>query len=257
MASLHDHATSLLTPDIVRRAAGALNVPATGMDKALGAAVSTVLGTMAVRDGDDAFLAELTQLVGRASIAGSPEEAATGVLESMEGIGEHPLLAMGRRIVATLFGASADAVAGMLGRLAGASDSGTEIVALAGALSLSLLSAQVPGARPDSVTLAAVLRTARGSFQHAMPGAIAGLLRISQFVDDTGSRTVPTPPFTPTVSRTPLATRATEAPGARSTLPFVAGLIIGLAVLGWMYLQRHPLRAAPRSATPPAAERGP
>lgn len=256
MASLLTDATSLLTPALVSRAAGAINVPAAGMEKALTAAVTSVLGTLASRTADDGLMAELAHLTGRASIAGAPADAAVSVVESMEGIGEHPLLAMGRRIVATLFGASADAVSGVLGRMAGASDSGTEIVALAAALSLSLLSAQVPGARPDAGALAQVLQGDRSALQRAMPGAVAGLLRISEFVDASGARTAPTPTWTPAVSRTPIATRATDTPASRSTLPFVAGLIIGLAVLGWIYLQRLPTRA-PRQAAPPATAPAP
>ena len=240
MPSFVDEAASLLTPDLLHEAAGIFGVSADGAEKAFSAAIPAVLGTMAGRTDDTALLGEIFQLVTRAGIAGEPAAAAGAVMESLNAHGESPLLVMGRHVVTTLFGGSSDAVAGIIGRLAGVSESGTGILGSAAALALSLLASRVRAGGLDSVGLGRALEAERVELARATPGSIAGLLRISDFAGTSSGaqRAIPSPtPRSITAPRAPIAPRP-----SLSTLPLVVGLIIGLAVLAWFYLQRQPLR---------------
>ncbi|MCC7054461.1 MAG: hypothetical protein IT355_14425 [Gemmatimonadaceae bacterium] len=250
MSSLLNEAASLLTPEFVQGAAHAFGVPPDGMRKALAAALPTVLGTAADRSADAAFMREFLQSATHAANAGEASTAAAGLAESLANGGRSFLLELGHDTAVTLLGGSGDAIAGMVGRMADDGEAGAGIVDVTAGLALSLIGNRVRSEGLDAAALAGLLAAEKERLMRAVPGPIGGLLQISQFANRSpaaGRTPTPTPTRNPRLPAPVMPLSAAATVG--SAMPFVAGIILGLAVLAWLYLKRpEPMSTATRAS---------
>jgi OmpA-OmpF porin, OOP family len=176
MASFLDEATSLLTPDLIGKAASAFGVPADGIQKALGAAMPTVLGAVAGKAGDSGFMGQLFDMVTHSSNASSPAASAGDLLGAIAGGGSSPLMDMGKKLVGGLFaGAMGDGVMGAIGKMAGLSN-GSGLMGTVGALALSMIGNRVRSGGMNMSSLASSLMGEKDALMKAIPGPIAGLM---------------------------------------------------------------------------------
>jgi OmpA-OmpF porin, OOP family len=176
MTSFLDEASSLITPELLGKAAAAFGVPADGVQKAIGAAIPTVLGSIASRSGEAGFINDLFQMVTHSSAGGSASGAAMSAIESMVGGGHSPLVDMSKKLLGGLFGGSGDSVMSAIGRMAGLGTSGSGIMGTVGALAISMLGNRVRAGGLSPAALGGALLGERNALMAAVPASIAGLL---------------------------------------------------------------------------------
>jgi OmpA-OmpF porin, OOP family len=179
MASFLDEATSLLSPDLISKAASAFGVPADGIQKAMGAAMPTVLGAVAGKAGDSGFMGQLFEMATSSSNTGSPASSAMDLLGSIAGGGSSPMMDMGKKLVGGLFGASGDGIAGAIGKMAGVGSAGSGIMGTVGALALSMIGNRVRSGGLNVGSLANMLMGEKDSLMKAIPGPIGAMMGLA------------------------------------------------------------------------------
>jgi OmpA-OmpF porin, OOP family len=258
MASFLDEATSLLSPDLISKAAGAFGVPADGIQKALGAAMPTVLGAVASKAGDTGFMGQLFNMVSNPAVSGgSTASAALGLLDAVKGGGSSPLMDMGKTLVGGLFGGAGDGIAGAIGRMAGVGGAGSGIMGTVGALALSMLGNRVKSGGLNVGSLASMLMGEKDSLMKAIPGPIAGLMGMGDMIGaGTGAAKAAAGAAAAGAAGALNAARgaAPAAAGGRGFLLPALG-IAAAALLAWFWLSKPKAEvAAPAPATTQVAE---
>jgi OmpA-OmpF porin, OOP family len=240
MASLLDEATSLLTPELLGKAAAAFGVPAEGIAKAMGAAMPTVLGAVANKASDAGFAGQLFQMVTNASNSGSPGSSAMDVIGAIAGGGGSPMLDIGKKLVGGLFGGSGDGIASAIGRMAGVSGAGSGILGTVGAMALSMLGNRVRSGGINASSLASMLMGEKASLMKAIPGPLSAMMGIGDIAGAGAAKAAATG-----------AAVAAATKKSSSMLPALLGLA-AIAAVAWWMVGRKP--AAPAAPTPPVAE---
>jgi OmpA-OmpF porin, OOP family len=242
MTSFLDEAASLITPELLGKAASAFGVPADGVQKAIGAALPTVLGSIAGKANDSGFMGDLFQMVTNPSTSGGAGSVAMSAIQSMAGGGSSPMLDMSKKLLGGLFGASGDSVTGAIGRMAGLGTAGSGIMSTVAALAMGMLGNRVRTGGLSVASLAGSLLNEKDSLMKAIPAPIAGLLSMGS----------PTPAPRPVERDRPVAAAA-AAPmfGSFSgTRVLTAALgLVGVSLLFWWAAQRNKPDAVPTPAT--------
>jgi outer membrane protein OmpA-like peptidoglycan-associated protein len=247
MTSFLDEATSLITPDLISKAAAAFGVPSAGVQSAVSAAVPTVLGSIAAKCGDSVFINELFQMVTSGAASAPAGASAASVIDSINAGSSSPMLEMSRKLLGGLFGGAGDSVTSAIGRMAGASVTGSGILGTVGALAISMLGNRVSTGGLSPAALAGSLLGERNALMAAIPAPIAALL---------GSSRSTSAPAAAGVSRG----RGTA---TSPDNPFVAfAMVTGLALIGWYFVHTSkpdappppPVVVAPAPVLPPGLE---
>jgi OmpA-OmpF porin, OOP family len=176
MASFLDEATSLLSPELLGKAASAFGVPADGIQKAMGAALPTILGAVAGKAGDSGFMGKLFEMATSSSNSAAPGASAMDLLSTVAGGGSSPMMDMGKKLVGGLFGGSGDGIASAIGRMAGVGGAGSGIMGTVGALAISMIGNRVRSGGLNVGSLANMLMGEKDSLMKAVPGPIAALM---------------------------------------------------------------------------------
>jgi OmpA-OmpF porin, OOP family len=257
MASFLDEATSLLTPELLGKAASAFGVPTDGIQKAIGAAMPTVLGAVANKAGDSGFMGQLFDMVSSPANSGSPASTAMGLLDSISGGGQSPMMDMGKKLVGGLFGGAGDGIAGAIGRMAGVGGAGSGILGTVGALALSMLGNRVRSGGLNVGSLANMLMGEKDSLMKAIPGPIAGLMGMGDMLGAgagaakaaVGAATGAAGAAAAGALNAARGAAPVAAPGGRGFLLPALG-IAAAALLAWFWLKKP--AAAPAPVTPAA-----
>jgi OmpA-OmpF porin, OOP family len=240
MTSFLEEASSLITPDLLDKAAAAFGVPTDGVQKAIGAAIPTVLGSIASRAGDSGFMGDLFHMVTQSATSGSATSAAMSAIESMAGGGSSPLLDMSKKLLGGVLGSSGDGVMSAIGRMAGLGTSGGGIMGTVGALAISMLSNRVRTGGLSAASLGSSLLSERSALMAAIPAPIAALL---------GDRKPAVAPVAPMRSGAkPVTTNSPD-----SLFVGLMGLLAA-GLIGWYFVakNRAPTAPAPVAIQAPA-----
>jgi OmpA-OmpF porin, OOP family len=251
MASFLDEATSLLSPDLISKAASAFGVPADGIQKAMGAAMPTVLGAVAGKAGDSGFMGQLFEMVTHSSNTGSPASSAMDLIGSIAGGGSSPMMEMGKKLVGGLFGASGDGIAGAIGKMAGVGGAGSGIMGTVGALALSMIGNRVRSGGMNVGSLASMLMGEKDSLMKAIPGPIGAMMGLANMGGAAKAATGAAAGAAMGAART--AAAAAPAP-SRSLLVPLLGLA-AVAAAGYFFWNRSkvPVETPAAAITTPAA----
>jgi OmpA-OmpF porin, OOP family len=176
MTSFLDEAASLISPELLGRAATAFGVPADGVQRAMGAALPTVLGSIAGKANDAGFMGDLFQMVTNPATSGGAGALALNAVQSLAGGGGSPMLDMSRKLLGGLFGNSGDAVSSAIGRMAGLGTSGSGIMSTVATLAMGMLGNRVRSGGLSIGSLASSLLGEKDALMRAIPAPIAGLL---------------------------------------------------------------------------------
>ena len=239
MASFLEEASSLLTPELLGKAASAFGVPQDGIAKAFGAALPAVLGTMANKATNAGFAGQLFEMVTQSSNSSGTGSSAMDVIGAIAGGGSSPMLDMGKKLVGGLFGGAGDGVAGAIGRMAGVSGAGSGILGTVGAMALSMLGNRVRSGGLNAGSLANMLVGEKDSLMKAIPASISSMLGLGDMAGAGAARAAATG-----------AAVAAATKKSGSMLPTLLG-VAALAAAAWWFLGRGtPAPVAP----PPVAE---
>jgi OmpA-OmpF porin, OOP family len=230
MASFLEEASSLLSPELLGKAASAFGAPADGMQKAMSAAMPAVLGAVASKADDKGFMGQLFEMASSPAATASP----AAMLSSLTGGGApSPLFDMGKKLVGGLFpGAMGDGMMGAIGKMAGIG-SGSGLMGTVGALALSLIGNRVRAGGLNASSLATALMGEKDMIMKAVPAPIAGLMGMGNLA---GAASAAGAAFK--------AGAATSSGGSSILWPAVG--LAALAGAAWLFLGRKP-------AEPPAA----
>ncbi|MCC7053263.1 MAG: OmpA family protein [Gemmatimonadaceae bacterium] len=178
MTSFLDEASSYLTPELIGKAAKAFGVPSDGVQKAIGAALPTVLGSIAGKADQAGFMSDLFHMVTQPAAAGASTDSALGAISAMASGAPSPLVDISKRLLGSLFGGSGDSLGTAIGRMAGAGSAGNGILGTVGALAVSMLGSRVRGGGLNAAGLAGALLGEKDALLKAIPASFAGMLPV-------------------------------------------------------------------------------
>jgi Bacterial protein of unknown function (DUF937) len=215
-----------LTPEVIAQIASFLGLDRSAAQKAVGAAVPTMLASLSDLVGTPAGVGQLSKLLSQQQ--GSPTDL-------LRNSGADELARTGSAMLSGLLGGkTTDAIAQALGRFAGTGDSGGKsLLGVIGPIVLGALGQQQRDAGLDANGLASLLRSQKDQIVSAIPSGLADKLGAMGLVDraESGARTAAA-----ATSRMPSASeRATAAYDAanKSQWPYwLAALVVvaGLAL---------------------------
>ena len=240
MANLLDDALSYLSPDLISKAATTFGVPADGVQKAMAAALPTILGAVAGKAGDTGFMGQLFDMITHPANAGSPSASVGSAMEAMASGSSSPMLDMGKKLLATVLGGSGDGIASAIGRMAGLGSSGSGIMGTVATIAMGALGNKVRNGGLNVGSLASMLMGEKDSLMRAVPSSISSLM---------GGGYV-----TPSVAPAPSVRRAAAAPVAKSSskvLPVLAASALAVIGLFW-WLDKAPTTPTPEVVVAPA-----
>ena len=240
MANLLDDALSYLSPDLISKAATTFGVPADGVQKAMAAALPTILGAVAGKAGDTGFMGQLFDMITHPANAGSPAASVGSAMEAMASGSSSPMLDMGKKLLATVLGGSGDGIASAIGRMAGLGSSGSGIMGTVATIAMGALGNKVRNGGLNVGSLASMLMGEKDSLMRAVPSSISSLM---------GGGYV-----TPSVAPAPSVRRAAAAPVAKSSskvLPVLAASALAVIGLFW-WLDKAPTTPTPEVVVAPA-----
>ena len=178
MTSFLDEASSYLTPELLAKAASAFGVPADGVQKAMGAAIPAVLGSIAGKADQAGFMSDLFHMVTHPAAGGDTGSAMAGAIAAMTGGGPSQAMDISKRLLGGLFGGSGDSLGTAIGRMAGLGTAGNGILGTVGAMALSMLGNRVRSGGLNMGGLAGALLGERDSLLKAVPASLAGMLPV-------------------------------------------------------------------------------
>jgi OmpA-OmpF porin, OOP family len=247
MATFLEEAASLLSPDLIGKAASAFGVPTDGMQKAMGAAMPAVLGAIASKAEDKGFMGQLFEMATSSAAGGSPAD----LLGTLTGGAPSPMMDMGKKLVSGLFpGVMGDGMMGAIAKMAGIG-SGSGLMGTIGALAISLIGKRVRAGGLNAGSLATALMGEKDGIMKAIPGPIAALMGAGNLAGAAGA-------FAKAGAAAPSAAinaargAATQASSGRGWLTPLLG-IAALAAAAWFFLGRKPAEPAAPPAPPVVA----
>jgi hypothetical protein len=170
-ASLLDSLSKMVTPDLLSQAASALGENEGGLTRGIGAALPMLLGGVTTRASDPGFASTLFKLV---SDSGN-DLGAIGNIASLlsPGAANSPMMALGSKLLSSLFGNNLNAVGSSVASYAGVRpQSASSLLSMAAPMVLSVLGKQVKDGGLNASSLASLLAGQKGSIAAALPSGM-------------------------------------------------------------------------------------
>jgi OmpA-OmpF porin, OOP family len=249
MASILDDAMAFLSPELVGKAATIFGVPPDGIQKAMAAAVPTVLGAVAGKAGDSGLMGQLFEMIAHPANSTNPTETVGNALAAMSAGASSPMLDIGKKLLSTVLGGSGDGIASAIGRMAGLGSAGSGIMSTVATLAMGVLGSKVRSGGLNVGSLSSMLMGERDSLMRAVPPSISALM-------GTGAPAVAVP--APWAGSSANVRRVAPAAVKKSSpiLPILGVAAVAVVSLFW-WLDRTPAAAKPVAVavpeTPPAA----
>jgi outer membrane protein OmpA-like peptidoglycan-associated protein len=195
-----------------------------GIARGMESSIASVLGAMASRASDPGALRRMLDLVPGSDVDISCSKLLAGLSN-----GGSPLLVTGKKMVSSLFGSAADAVANAVGRECGInSATSATLLTLAAPLGLCVVKKRVQDDGLGMRELGALLQQESATIRSALPAGLADLLWPAG-----------------TVSAPPSPVIAQSVHPERSYAGWVGALGMALLALGGLWLWSHARRIAP------------
>jgi len=173
-ASLLDSLSSLITPDLIGRAASAFGENESTVTKGLGAAMPLLLGSVAHRASDPGFASTLFNLVRDPANDGSLLGNVASLLGP--GAGSSSMMMLGAKLLSSLFGSNLGSVGGDLAGYSGVKPStASSMLSFGAPLLLSVLGKAVKSGSLNASSLASLLTGQKHSYAAALPGPLSKL----------------------------------------------------------------------------------
>jgi outer membrane protein OmpA-like peptidoglycan-associated protein len=173
-ATILDTLAGLLTPDMIGRAASALGESEPAVSKGMSAVFPVLLSSVANRAGDADFASTLFNLVRDPANDGS----LLGDVASLLGPGasSSPMMALGGKLLGSLFGNNLGSLASSLGGYAGVKPAASHsMLSVAAPLLLSVLGKAVKSGNLNLSSLIGMLTGQKDSYAKALPGPLSRL----------------------------------------------------------------------------------
>jgi hypothetical protein len=164
----------LLTPDLIGKAASLLGDSEPAVAKGMSAVFPVLLGSLANRSSDPAFASTLFNLVRDPANDGSLLGNVASLLSP--GAASSPMMALGGKLISTLFGNNLTSLGGSLAGYSGVkASSASSMLGFAAPLVLSMLGKTVKSGNLNAGSLASLLTGQKGAFAAALPGPLSKL----------------------------------------------------------------------------------
>ena len=173
-ATLLDTLSGLLTPDMIGKAASALGESEPAVSKGMSAVFPVLLSSVANRAGDADFASSLFNLVRDPANDGS----LLGNVASLLGPGSSssPMMALGGKLLGSLFGNNVGNLASALGGYAGVKPATSHsMLSVAAPLLLSVLGKAVRSGNLNLSSLISLITGQKDSYAKALPGPLSRL----------------------------------------------------------------------------------
>ena len=173
-ATLLDTLSGLLTPDMIGKAASALGESEPAVSKGMSAVFPVLLSSVANRADDPDFASTLFNLVRDPANDGS----LLGNVASLLGPGasSSPMMALGGKLLGSLFGNNLGSLASSLGGYAGVKPATSHsMLSVAAPLLLSVLGKAVKSGNLNLASLIGMLTGQKDSYAKALPGPLSRL----------------------------------------------------------------------------------
>jgi hypothetical protein len=165
--------SALITPDLVGKAASMLGESDTALNKGFGAVFPALLAGVANRAGDGTFASSLFNLVNEPANDGSLLNNVGSLLGASA---SSPMMALGGKLLGSLFGNNTGSLASTLSGYAGVKAStGNSLLHIAAPLVLAVLGRAVKSGALNASSLASLLLGQKGDFEAALPGPLANI----------------------------------------------------------------------------------
>jgi len=233
-SSLLDSLSTLITPDLIGKAASFLGESDGATSKGLGAVLPLVLGGVATKAGDQGFASTLFDLVSNPANDGSLLGNVGSLLSPSAA--SSPMGALGGRLLNSVFGDNLGGVGSALSSHAGVkSSTASSLLGVAAPLVLSVLGKATRSGGLNTSSLANLLLGQKSAITSALPGPLSGLDR-----------------FLAAPARPASYAAAAPAPveSKSSIWRWLIPLLIALAAL-WLLSSLFGRKEAPVETTPP------
>jgi outer membrane protein OmpA-like peptidoglycan-associated protein len=172
--NLLDTLSGLLTPDLIGKAAAALGDSGPAVTNGLGATFPLLLGSLAHRSSDPGFASSLFNLVRDPANDGSLLGNVGSLLGS--GAASLPMMALGGKLLGSLFGNNLGSLGNALASFAGVKQSsGASMLNFAAPLVLAALGKAVKSGNLNASSLASLLTGHKSKYTAALPGPLSRL----------------------------------------------------------------------------------
>ena len=166
--------SGLLTPDLIGKAASLLGDSEPAVSKGMSAVFPVLLGSLANRSSDPAFASTLFNLVRDPANDGSLLGNVAGLLSP--GAASSPMMALGGKLLSTLFGNNLGSLGGSLAGYSGVKpSSASSMLGFAAPLVLSMLGKAVKSGNLNAGSLASLLTGQKSAYAAALPGPLSRL----------------------------------------------------------------------------------
>jgi outer membrane protein OmpA-like peptidoglycan-associated protein len=166
--------SSLLTPDLLGKAASMLGDSEPAVSKGMSAVFPVLLGSLANRSSDPAFASTLFNLVRDPANDGSLLGNVASLLSP--GAASSPMMALGGKLLSTLFGSNLTSLAGSLAGYSGVKpSSASSMLSFAAPLVLSMLGKTVKSGNLNAGSLVSLLTGQKSTYAAALPGPLSRL----------------------------------------------------------------------------------
>ena len=176
MATLLDDALGFLSPELISKAATTFGVPADGVQKAMAAALPTILGAVASKAGDTGIMRQVFEMITHPANTAAPAASVGSALDAMASGGSSPMIDMGKKLLGTVLGGSGDGITSAIGRMAGLGTAGPGIMSTVATIAIGALGNKVRTGGLNVGSLASMLMGEKDSLMKAVPASIAGLM---------------------------------------------------------------------------------
>jgi len=185
--------SGLLTPDLIGKAASMLGDSEPAVSKGMSAVFPVLLGSLANRSSDSAFASTLFNLVRDPANDGSLLGNVAGLLSP--GAASSPMMALGGKLLSTLFGNNLGSLGGSLAGYSGVKPSSASSMLSVGApLVLAMLGKAVKSGNLNAGSLASLLGGQKSAYAAALPGPLS---RLESFVAAPAAASYAAPPPPP------------------------------------------------------------
>jgi hypothetical protein len=166
--------SSLLTPELIGKAASMLGDSEPAVSKGMGAVFPVLLGSLANRSSDSAFASTLFNLVRDPANDGSLLGNVASLLSP--GAASSPMMALGGKLLSALFGNNLSSLGGSLAGYSGVKpSSASSMLSFAAPLVLSMLGKAVKSGNLNVGSLVSLLTGQKGAYAAALPGPLSRL----------------------------------------------------------------------------------
>jgi hypothetical protein len=166
--------SGLLTPDLIGKAASLLGDSEPAVSKGMSAVFPVLLGSLANRASDPAFASTLFNLVRDPANDSSLLGNAASLLSP--GAASSPMMALGGKLLSTLFGSNLTSLGGSLAGYSGVkASSASSMLGFAAPLVLSMLGKAVKSGNLNAGSLASLLTGQKSAYAAALPGPLSRL----------------------------------------------------------------------------------